>query len=61
MVEVDHIHIDEDFGSKLLLVELDKTFDHQVDRYDSKLLLLKLLHRVELELLLLKHQVMLEI
>ena len=61
MVEDDHIHIDEDFGSKLLLVELDKTFDHQVDHFDSKLLLPKLFHRVDLELLLPKHQVTLKI
>ena len=51
----------EHFCSKLLLARLDKRFDHQVDRYDSKLLLLKLFHRVELELLLPRHQVTLKI
>ena len=51
----------EHFCSKLLLARLDKSFDHQVDHYDSKLLLPKLFHRVELGSLLPKLQVTLKI
>ena len=62
MVEDDSASIDDEpFGSKLLLANLYKIFDHQVDCYDSKLLLLKLFHTVELDLLLPKHQVRLKI
>ena len=51
----------EHFCSKLLLARLDKSFDHQVDHYDSKLLLPKLFHRVELGSLLPKLQVTLKL
>ena len=68
MVAVSAVHkvhpytlVDEHYGSKFLLANFDKTFEHQVDHYDSKLLLPKLFHRVELDLLLPKHQVRLEI